>query len=154
MRLLDVIDGRIKCETESETKGKSMRRGISILVVDDDEAMRLLIESILDRQEYTVACAASVSEARGILAEMAFHVVISDIKMPEESGYDLLKFVKRNYPDTGVILMTGHGDIYSVKDAMLLGAEEYVQKPFKSFEIAMMVERVYWRMRADHTQSN
>lgn len=130
-----------------------MRRGINILVVDDDEAMRLLLESILDREQNTVVCAASVSEAKSILAEMDLDVVISDIKMPKETGYDLLKFIKRNYPDIGVILMTGHGDIYSVKDAMLLGAEEYVQKPFKSFEVAVMVERVYWRMRADHNQS-
>ncbi len=131
-----------------------MRRGINILVVDDDEAIRLLFESILDREEFTMASAASVSEAKSVLAEMEFDVVISDIKMPKETGYDLLKFVKHNYPRIGVILMTGYGDIYSVKDALLLGAEEYIQKPFKSFEIKVMVERVYWRMRAEHKKSN
>lgn len=131
-----------------------MRRGINILVVDDDEAMRQMFESILDSEEFTVACAASVSEAKNVLAEMEFDVVISDIKMPKETGYDLLKFVKHNYPKIGVILMTGYGDIYSVKDALLLGAEEYIQKPFKAFEIKVMVERVYWRMRAEHKKSD
>ncbi|MFQ5608268.1 MAG: response regulator [Candidatus Zixiibacteriota bacterium] len=125
-----------------------MRRGISILVVDDDENMRALLESILGREEYTVASAESVAEAKLILGELSFDVIISDIRMPDETGYDLLKYAKRNYPDIGVILMTGHGDIYSVKDALLLGAEEYIQKPFRSFEIAVLVERVYWRMRA------
>ena len=142
------------CETESETSVRSMRRGISTLIVDDDAAMRLLMESILSRQDYSVACAASVDEARAILAEAKIDVVISDIRMPGEDGYDLLKFVKLNYPGIGVILVTGHGDLYSVKDAMLLGADEYVNKPFKSFEIAVIVERVYWRMRTDHKQSN
>lgn len=131
-----------------------MGHTISVLVVDDDETLRTLLQGILEREGYSVATAESVQHAKDTLAEGSFQVVISDIKMPGENGYDLLRFVKGRYPELGVILMTGHGDLYSVKDAMLLGADEYLNKPFKSFEIALMVERLYWRMRAGRATSH
>lgn len=125
-----------------------MGNDIYVLVVDDEEEMRKLLSTVLEREGYKVSVASDVAEARTLLSQSVFHVVISDIQMPGESGYDLLKYIKQSSPEIGVILMTGHGDIYSVKDAMLLGAEEYVTKPFKTFEIAVLVDRVYWRMRS------
>lgn len=125
-----------------------MLGSIKVLVVDDEETLLNLLKSILEREGYAVKCVASVEEARLALREQAFDVVVSDIKMPKENGYKLLEFTKREYPSCGVVLMTGYGDMYTVKDAMLLGADEYITKPFKGFEIAIIVERVYWRMRA------
>jgi two-component system, NtrC family, response regulator PilR len=130
-----------------------MRGSIRVLVVDDEETLRNLLNSILEREGYEIECASSVEEARKALQAQAFDVVVSDIKMPKESGYDLLKYVKREFPAIGMILMTGYGDMYTVKDAMLLGADEYITKPFKGFEIAVIVERVYWRMRGAKRES-
>ena len=130
-----------------------MRRSIKVLVVDDEETLRNLLKSILDREGYAIECASSVMEARTYLQEQNFDVVVSDIKMPDEDGYKLLEYVKKEFPKVGVILMTGYGDMYTVKDAMLLGADEYITKPFKGFEIAVIVERVYWRMRATKKES-
>ncbi len=125
-----------------------MLGSIKVLVVDDEETLRDLLKSILEREGYVIECASSVEEARCALRERAFDVVVSDIKMPKESGYKLLEFIKKEFPAIGVVLMTGYGDMYTVKDAILLGADEYITKPFKGFEIAVIVERVYWRMRA------
>ncbi|MCH9030735.1 MAG: response regulator [candidate division Zixibacteria bacterium] len=123
----------------------SLPGSVSVLVVDDEELMRQLLKKILEREGYTVQEADSVAEAKDLLSGNDFDVIVSDIKMPDEDGFSLLKYVKENYPDIGVALITGHGDTYSVKDAMLLGADEYVAKPFKSYEIALVVERMYWR---------
>jgi len=128
-----------------------MRNDIHVLVVDDEEEMRDLLTAVLEQEGYKVSVSPDVAGARTLLSQSSFQVVISDIQMPEETGYDLLKFVKQSSPEIGVILMTGHGDIYSLKDALLLGAEEYVTKPFKAFEIAVLVDRVYWRMRSQAT---
>ncbi len=130
-----------------------MRGSIRVLVVDDEETLRNLLNSILEREGYEIQCASSVAEARTALDSRAFDVIVSDIKMPEESGYVLLKYTKEKFPGIGVILMTGYGDMYTVKDAMLLGADEYITKPFKGFEIAVIVERVYWRMRGAKSDS-
>jgi len=130
-----------------------MRGSIKVLIVDDEETLRNLLRSILEREGYQVDCVDSVASARLALEEQSFDVVVSDIKMPKENGYKLLEFVKKQFPPVGVILMTGFGDMYTVKDAMLLGADEYITKPFKGFEIAIIVERVFWRMRAPKSES-
>ncbi len=130
-----------------------MLGSLKVLVVDDEETLRNLLKSILEREGYSVECARSVEEARSALRAKEFHVVVSDIKMPKENGYKLLEFIKKEFPALGVILMTGYGDMYTVKDAILLGADEYITKPFKGFEIAVIVERVYWRMRMPKQES-
>lgn len=125
-----------------------MRSDINVLIVDDEEVMRNLLKGILEREGYSAEVAADVEEAERILADGSFQIVISDISMPGRDGYSLLKHVKEEYPTIGVILVTGRGDVYSVKDAMILGADEYLTKPFKGFEIAVIVEKVYWRLKS------
>lgn len=130
-----------------------MKQTINILVVDDELMMRKLVEKILIRDGFQVALASDGREALSLLAERKFDIVISDIKMPEMNGFELLQAIKRDYPTTAVIMMTAYGDTYSVKDALLLGADEYVTKPFQSQEIALMVERTYWRIISGQKQS-
>ncbi len=130
-----------------------MKQTINILVADDELMMRKLVEKILSRDGFQVALAGDGREALSMLAEKKFDIVISDIKMPEMNGFELLQAIKRDYPATAVIMMTAYGDTYSVKDALLLGADEYVTKPFQSQEIALMVERTYWRIVSGQKQS-
>lgn len=129
-----------------------MKQEITILVVDDEAMMRQLLEKILGRDGYRVLCAADGEEALAILGREEINIVISDLQMSGMSGLDLLKVVKKDYPQAGVIMMTAYGDTYTVKDALLLGADEYITKPFKSFEISMVVERAYWRLLAQSAQ--
>ncbi len=123
-----------------------MKNTITVLVVDDELMMRKLVEKILTRDGYQVLQAEDGAEALKLLEQKRVEIVISDIKMPGVNGFELLKLVKERYPKISVVMMTAYGDTYSVKDALLLGADEYITKPFKSHEIALVVERTYWRI--------
>jgi len=122
-----------------------MKKETTILVVDDELMMRQLLERILARDGYRVFCAAGGEEALAIMAREQISIVISDLQMTGMSGFELLKAIKKDFPQASIIMMTAFGDTYTVKDALLLGADEYITKPFKSFEISMVVERAYWR---------
>ncbi len=123
-----------------------MKNSISILIVDDEATMRNLLERILVREGYQLYSACDGVEALEILGDRNIDIIISDMKMPKMNGFELLKHIKEDYPDVGVIIMTAYGDTYTVKDALLLGADEYITKPFKSYEISLVVERAYWRI--------
>ncbi|HEX2896727.1 MAG TPA: response regulator [candidate division Zixibacteria bacterium] len=125
-----------------------MKSTISILVVDDEAMIRNLLEKILAKEGYKILLAKDGQEALDIISTKKVDIVISDMKMPRMNGLDLLKTLKRERPEIGVVIMTGYGDTYTVKDALLLGADEYITKPFKSYEMLMIVERTYWRILA------
>lgn len=125
-----------------------MKNAMTILIVDDEAMMRSLLKKILMRDGYNVLAASSGTEALNILEDETVDIVISDLKMPEMDGFELLRQIKEDYPRIGIIMMTAYGDTYTVKDALLLGADEYITKPFKSFEISLVVERAYWRILA------
>jgi two-component system response regulator PilR (NtrC family) len=130
-----------------------MKQSITIMVVDDELMMRKLVEKVLTRDGFQVVLAEDGEEALHILAQRRVEIIISDIKMPRLNGFELLRSVKQQYPNIAVIMMTAYGDTYSVKDALLLGADEYVTKPFQSHEIALIVERTYWRVLSAQRQS-
>jgi DNA-binding response OmpR family regulator len=123
-----------------------MKNGVSILVVDDEKLLRDLLVKILTKEGYAVETAVDGEDALDKLRQNEYHLMVSDIKMPRLNGFELLKEVKQKYPHMGVIMMTAYGDSFSVKDSLLLGADEYITKPFKSFEINLIVERAYWRL--------
>ena len=123
------------------------------MIVDDEEMMRTLLEKILVREGYQISTAVDGRDALEKLETEQFEMIISDMKMPHINGFELLKAVKQEYPSTSVIIMTAYGDTYSVKDALLLGADEYITKPFKSHEISLIVERCYWRILAERREA-
>jgi len=130
-----------------------MKENVKILVVDDEAIMRNLLLKILEQEGYMVSLANSFKEALVKLSAEKFDIVLSDVKMPETSGFELLKVIKRDWPQTSVIMMTGYGDAYTVKEALVLGADEYLTKPFKSHEVSLIVERAYWRMLASKSKN-
>lgn len=131
-----------------------MKSSVSILIVDDEEMMRNLLNRILSREGYKISSAKDGVAALEMLEAEKINIIISDMKMPRMNGFELLKNVKREYPDIGVIIMTAYGDTYTVKDALLLGADEYITKPFKSYEIILVVERAYWRILSASGQAS
>ena len=82
-----------------------------ILVVDDEDALRTVLSSELEGEGYKVASAADGSEAIEILKKEGFDLILLDIKMPNVDGFEVLKFVKENHPDTKVIMLTGFADL-------------------------------------------
>ena len=131
-----------------------MKSSVSILIVDDEEMMRTLLNRILSREGYKIRSAEDGVVALEALKAERFDIIISDMKMPRMDGFELLKIVKNEYPKIGVIIMTAYGDTYTVKDALLLGADEYITKPFKSYEISLVVERAYWRILSASSQAS
>ena len=86
-----------------------------------------------------------ILEAIVLIVKNEINILLSDIKMPEVTGLDLTKMIKKNYSEMIVILMTGFGDAYTAQDALMAGADEYITKPFKKNEIELIVERASWR---------
>lgn len=130
-----------------------MKSQSSILVVDDERTMLSLLEKILSQDGYHVYLATNGREALAVIEKQHVDIIITDMKMPELDGFGLLKIVKNEYPEISVIMMTGYGDTYTVKDALLLGADEYITKPFRSHEISLVVERTYWRMMSSNSRA-
>ena len=114
----------------------------NILVVEDYHETRDLITEILQGSpEYIVHSVISGTEALDKFKTMKFDLVVSDIKMPQMSGLDLMQEVHKVDPDLPVILITGFGDDYGVK-ALSLGAEDCIFKPFNMNELLLRVSRV------------
>ena len=120
----------------------------AILIVDHGGDSRQSLMKNLAKEGYLVETAADGEEALGKLGRTPFDLVITDIAMPRLNGFELLKVIKQRFPRTVVIVMTTHGDVFTIKDALLLGADEYITKPFKSYEIDLIIERACWRMQA------
>jgi len=115
----------------------------SILVVDDDRAMREMLQSMLESAGLEARAASSAVEALAMLKDVDFDVVLSDIRMPGRDGLELLGEIRERRPDTPVVLMTAFGSIDSAVQAMRAGAFDYVPKPFKRDEVLVVLERAF-----------
>ena len=115
----------------------------SILVVDDEPAMRLLLSSVLKDEGHDVTAAASGEEALQLIATRHYHLVLTDLKMPGISGLELLEQVKRDDPGTAVIILTAFGTVEGAVEAMRKGALHYLLKPLANpDELRLTVRRV------------
>lgn len=112
-----------------------------LLVVDDEPQMLIAINETLRRKGYNVTTAGSGIEALCRLKERFYQLVLTDFRMPEVSGLDLLKKVKTLSPQTPVVLLTAYGTIQNAVDAMRHGAFDYLLKPFSSESLEAVVHR-------------
>jgi DNA-binding NtrC family response regulator len=112
-----------------------------LLVVDDEPQMLIAINETLRRSGYNITTAGSGIEALRRLKEKYYRLVITDLRMPEVSGLDLLRKVKNLAPQTPVILLTAYGTIDNAVDAMRDGAFDYLQKPFSSESLENIVRK-------------
>jgi DNA-binding NtrC family response regulator len=112
-----------------------------ILVVDDESSITGALELILGERGYQVETAASVAEAVELLARRPFDLVLTDLRLTDSTGIELLNHVKQDTPETEVILMTAHGSVELTIEAIKRGAYYYVEKPFTPGQVLMLVER-------------
>jgi two-component system response regulator AtoC len=113
----------------------------SVLVVDDDLATLKTLNILLERNGYDVTLASSGEEALEIVKCKNFDLVLTDLKMREKSGIDVLKEVKENNHYTEVILLTAYGTITSAVEAIKLGAFDYVTKPCRNERLLLSLQR-------------
>jgi DNA-binding NtrC family response regulator len=117
----------------------------TVLVVDDDAAMREMLASLLEDEGVRCTPAANVEDALTQVREHGFDAVLSDIRMPGRDGIEFTGELRQLRPETPVILMTAFGSIDSAVDAMRAGAFDYVTKPFKRGAILASLERAFER---------
>ncbi len=115
--------------------------GEKILVVDDQRNMRTTLAMMLRGADYDVDEAGDGSEGRDKGATGAYDLVITDLRMGEYDGIDVLRAIKEAQPMTEVIVMTAYGTIESAVEAMRLGAFDYIQKPFSEQELLVKVTK-------------
>ena len=112
-----------------------------ILVVDDDDSLRRVLQMELEQSGYSVIAAASALEALTILRTRSCDLVITDLKMPGMSGLDLLKQVRELYPEVIAIILTAFGTVDTAVEAMKAGAYHYITKPVHPDELLLVVGR-------------
>jgi two-component system response regulator HydG len=116
--------------------------GKHILIVDDEPLIRSSLGELLTISGYTVSTASNGKEALGLLKDYTADIVITDMKMPEMDGIQLLKKIRAGYPETPVIVISGYGTIENAVEAMKEGAYDYVTKPIVDSEIKIVIDRL------------
>ena len=111
-----------------------------ILLVDDDTTFCLMLKTWLTKRGFSVEEAFSCKEAVGKLKKSAYDVVLTDLRLPDEDGLQVLQEAKKLLPGVQVILMTGYADISTAVQAMKLGAFDYVAKPVIPDEILKKIQ--------------
>ncbi len=111
------------------------------LIVDDDDAMREMVASLLSEEGFRTVDVDNAEKALELLRERDVDVVLSDIQMPGLSGIEMLGELRQIRASTPVVLMTAFGSIDSAIDAMRAGAFDYIRKPFRRDEVLVVLER-------------
>lgn len=114
---------------------------VRILVVDDEEPVRNLLQRILGEAGYNVDTAANGQEALDKVSQLNAGVVLLDIKMPGMSGIEVLQQITTNWPETCVVMATAAGDAQTAVEAMKAGAYDYITKPFDRDDVVLKVQK-------------
>ena len=117
-----------------------------ILIVDDEEALRFLLASELEAEAFDVHSAGDGDEAIELIRKKIeqsekYDVLLLDIKMPKVDGFEVLKFVKANVPETKVIMLTAYADVKNAIESLRQGASDFVSKPYDLDDILTSINR-------------
>jgi two-component system, NtrC family, response regulator AtoC len=116
-----------------------MQERMRALVVDDDHDVRTFLASVLAKQSIAVATAGSGAEAMAVLGREEFDVVLLDLRLPDASGLDVLRWARGADVDTEFIVLTGHAEVEAAVEAMRLGAYDFLGKPCRNSELLQVV---------------
>jgi DNA-binding NtrC family response regulator len=118
-----------------------------VLVVDDDPEVRALLSRVLTKGGYVLAEATSGAEAMAVLGRQEFDVALVDIKLPDASGLDILRWAREAEADTELIVLTGNADVETAVEAMRLGAYDFIAKPWRNAELVEVVSKAVEKRR-------
>jgi len=113
-----------------------------ILIVDDERIMRESLAGWLERDGHEVETAPSGETALDLLKESRFDILLLDIKMEGMSGIEVLKHVRTTDPDVAVVMITAYGSISTAVEAMKIGAQDYLLKPFDPNELGLLIDKI------------
>ena len=122
-----------------------------VLIVDDERNIRRVLQALLEGDGYEVAEAADGDEARALIrrADPGFDVILSDLRMPNCDGMELLRWVRTSHPDTPLVLLTAHGTVDIAVEAMREGAFDFIVKPFDEKDLSAMMEKAVGQRNAN-----
>ena len=129
---------------------KSAATGFSILIVEDEDTTRELCRDIAAEMGLEVHTASTTNEALELLEESPIDIVVTDLKVPQLGGLELLKRISSSHPNTSVMVLTQYGSIETAVAATRLGARDYVTKPFHVDELRAKIERLIQSVELDH----
>jgi len=113
----------------------------NLLIVDDEQSYRQLLSLVFEESGHQIRKAKNGKEALRLLNEQPADVIISDVRMPDMDGISLLRETREILPDVGVILMTAFATVDTAREAFILGADDFIQKPFDVEELKLIVKK-------------
>ena len=123
-----------------------------ILVIDDDERLRILLRRFLEESGFRVTDAASANEARQILQGMAFDILVVDVMMPGETGIEFLADLRKEDP-VPALFLTARSETESRIEGLEAGADDYMSKPFEPRELVLRIKRILQRNAQNESQT-
>ena len=125
----------------------------NILIVDDEEVVRLSHLRSLEGSDCNTQAAEDGREALHVMEQHPFDVVLLDLRMPDLDGMDVLKTIKQRWPDSEVVVITGYPSVETAKQAVRLGAFNYLAKPLGPSDVLKAandaVNQKRWAIRSD-----
>ena len=112
----------------------------SILIVEDDLTFSTMLKTWLGKKGFNIDTASSCAKARKILSADKFDLVLSDLRLPDQDGIQLLSWLRKNDIYTPFIIMTSYAEIHSAVEAMKQGASDYVAKPIQPDELLKKIK--------------
>ncbi|MDX9754390.1 MAG: response regulator, partial [bacterium] len=111
-----------------------------ILVIDDDQSTRLLLETFLSQKGYAVDCVEDAATMRESLGQREYPLILLDLNLPDADGLDLIEETKTTNPDIAIIIITAYGSIEKSVQAMRLGAYDFCTKPIELNRLDVSVD--------------
>ncbi|WP_034918471.1 sigma-54-dependent transcriptional regulator [Gillisia sp. CAL575] len=127
---------------------------VSILIVEDDVAFATMLKTFFEKRGYKVDTSFSAAEAFKKMKSSPFEVILTDVRLPDSDGLEVLFEVKSNYPTAQVIVMTNYAEINMAVKAMKNGAFDYVSKPFRPEAILQTIENALNQKNLNGTMSS
>jgi len=114
----------------------------NLLIVDDEQSYRQLLTLVFGSDGHIIHTAASGTEALQVLQKERVQVLISDVRLPDMDGIQVLRLAREAQPDIGVVMITAFATVETAREAFKLGADDFVQKPFDIEELKLIVRKV------------
>jgi two-component system response regulator FixJ len=137
--------GRCTCARKGIESGKNLEciglKRPSLYLVDDDEALANLVKRLFERHGYLVVCYSAPAAFLDAMALIGPGCILTDLRMPQFSGVELLRQVRQRGVDWPAVVFSGRGDISAAVEAMRLGAADFVEKPFENQDLLNSIER-------------
>jgi DNA-binding response OmpR family regulator len=121
----------------------TMKKDYSILTVDDDEALVNLLANELTSEGFEVTTAYDGDEAIEALKVKLVDLILLDVNMPRMNGFEVLKYVKKNFPAIKVIMLTAYNDVGNAMRSKRLGADDFIGKPYDVVELLVAMDRLF-----------